>query len=154
MCFTTTMRSPMPNSCESASIQATEPKAERVFIFQEEEVARYVFTGDIYVEALAKQTPRGLVQLLTDTARTVYPELKPMAIWRVVENTTPFRIPERATWNDMKKMLLGQESWSDARRPGTESVGETTITASIPVMGRLDLSGVKNPLIVFFRFMC
>jgi len=151
--FPLPIQSPMSDS----SKQATEPKAQRVYIFRGEfdkmyNEIRYVFVGDKYVDDLAKQTPLTLVELLTSTATILYPELMGMVVWRIVENTTPLSVPDRATWKEMKNLLVDQESWSHAGRQYVESLGETVVTGSIPVLGRVDLSDVKNPLIAFFRF--
>ncbi|KAH9906575.1 uncharacterized protein B0H18DRAFT_1112028 [Fomitopsis serialis] len=150
------MQSPMPDPGETISNQADEPKAQRVFIFREDTSfvdyvgPQFTFVGDMHVENLAKQTPRSLVELSAALASSAYPELKGMVVWQIVENATPLNISDRATWREMEYMLLEQRSWSVARF-SLRTVEETVVHASIPAMGRIDFSDVKNPLIVFFK---
>jgi len=120
--------------------KATESKTHRIFIVRDSELL-----GDIHVECPIDTSPQSLVQFVVEIATKTYTsDLAYTSVWRIVENPMALSPHPRMTLEEMSEAL--------AKRFNTTRIDVNAINRkTIPVMGRVDISGVENELIAIFR---
>ncbi|EPT02586.1 hypothetical protein FOMPIDRAFT_1015145 [Fomitopsis schrenkii] len=134
-----------PNYADAIRSPTRPDQPRRVFIFMQIEspVETYDYVGDVYVFCDDRKSPSELARAVLARAKSIYmePRFISNTMCHIYESGKALRITPRTTLLEIKRAFSNY--WTAP--PGR--MYRANIDAMIPIMGKVDISDIKNELV-------